>query len=497
MTDFLPYYTSVFRRGDNVFIREISGKGKRENLKIKYEPTLYFVDKDGDSGYKTLKGEPLKGVKFSSISQAKAYADATDKVIYGYNRWEYACLQQRYSHEIKHDFSELKVVWLDIETESIGHFSSVENPDQPITLIQLLYRGTFYIFGTDIYESYDDKVKYIKCSDEIDLIKKFVHLFRKIDPDILSNWNGSGFDVPMIYSRMKYLDMEDLFKKLSPFNMIDVYEDEVFGKPQLRVDILGVQNLDYMNMVRKFDQRRFINYKLDTVAKEITGKQKVKYVGNLGELRVSNFEQFVAYGIRDVQLLQDIDDSVNLIELLVMLGYKSKTNFEDAFYQVRMWDCTFNDYLITQGIQVPYREFGTDYITEDYDEDERYEGAYVKPVVPGKYNWVISDDVQSLYPSIIMAWNMSPETYRGFAQKNVDYFVNQFAQDEEFKNMIKNNNVSVASNGSMFSREKLGFIPDVLNAEFLARVDAKNKAKDAKKEMEKIKKILTERGVSI
>lgn len=484
-----PYYTSFFRRGDKVYIREVTEDGGRRNYNVEYKPKLYFPTSEPNCSYVTLDKEPLKEVQFSSIKNAKEYVSAYGGKVYGFNRWEYACINELYPHDIEYNISDIRVVYLDIETWTEGHYSTVSNPDQPIILIQLLYNNTIYIFGTEYYESYEDNIKFIRCKNEEDLLKKFVTIFRKIDPDIVSDWNGSGYDLPMLYARMELLDMSAIFKKLSPFNMIEVYEDIVFGKPQLRVDIKGIQHLDYMNMVRKFDNRRYINYKLNTVAKTLLKREKVKYEGTMHQLYLLNYSKFVEYGITDVDLLKGINQETNLLELLVMLGYKSKTNFEDAFYQVRMWDCTFYDYLKNhKGVQVPFKAYeGKEAIEDNYDDDEDgYEGAYVKPVKAGKYKWIMSDDVQSLYPSIMMAWNMSPETYVGKTNLDVEYFVN--LDDVSFTRDLVEKNHACVANGARFTRDFIGFIPEIINAEFNARVEAKNKMTQAKKRIEELEK---------
>lgn len=488
MTDFLPYYSSVFRRGDNVFIREILENGKRENLKIKYEPTLYFVDDESPSGFKNLKGETLKAVKFSSISNAKAYVDATDKTVYGYNRWEYACLQQRYPHEIIHNQEDLKILYLDIETESGTHYSSVSNPDQPIILIQLLYKNVFYIFGTEHYESYDDNLKYIKCKDEEDLLKKFVHLFRKIDPDILSGYHSQGYDVPMLWARMNEIGLGDVFKKLSPFGMIEEREEEVYSKMEKRIIIQGIQHLDMMDLVRKFDNKKYENYKLDTVAKGILGRGKVQYDGDLAHLYRTDFDKFLSYGRVDVELLRDIEEKKQFISMVVGAGYMSKSNYVDAFSQVRSWDNALHDELVTDNIQPPFliARDSTDTDGDEYiDEDEKFEGAYVFQPVAGKYEWLMSDDVQSMHPSIIMGMNVSPETFVTNTKKTVDFFLND--DTTEYQNWLKENNYTSMANGAVFTRQFEGFIPRAIRKVFDKRVKAKKEANEHAKLAEKYK----------
>jgi DNA polymerase elongation subunit (family B) len=486
-----PYYSSFFRRGNKVFIREIAEDGERRNYSVEYKPKLYIPSDEPNCDYKTLDGEQLKEVEFSSISSARDYAKADSRVkLYGFNRWEYACINELYPQNIEYNMNDIRCVMLDIETCSDGHYSSIANPDQEIVLIQLLYKGTYYILGLDHYDNYEENVKFIRCKSEVELLKRFVQLFRKIDPDVITGWNSSGYDIPMLYSRMGAIGLEEQFKRLSPFNMINTYDDIVYNKPQLRVDIMGIQHLDYMNMIRKFDLRKFENYKLDTVGTAITGKGKVKYTGSMHKLYVTDYQKYVSYGIRDVELLDEIDRDTQIMELVILLGYKSKTNFSDAFYQVRMWDCTFYDYLKNiRHVQTPFHAIDREPL-EDGDDEDGYEGAYVKLVVAGKYSWIVSDDVQSLYPSIMIAWNMSPETYAGKFDFDVDYFVNEFFKNGKIKQQIKDENVTLSANGAKFVRDYIGFIPEIINTEFNARVEAKDKMTNAKKEIERLNHLL-------
>lgn len=487
----MPHYTSFFRRGNKVYIRELIDDHTRETRIEQYKPKLYIGSNEPNCKYTNLAGDTLKEVEFSSIKAARDYGDSANIPVFGYPRWEYACIDELYpEEEISYKFEDLKILYLDIEVNSDTHYSSVAKPDQEVILIQLLYRDKCYVLGTKFYESYDESIVYIQCKDEVDMLKKFVKLFRKIDPDIITGWHTAGYDIPYLKVRFDALEMEDTFKRLSPFNMISESEEVVFGKPQLRIEIMGVQHLDYIHLMKKFDTKKYENYKLDTVAQEILGKNKVSYPGSLAELYVTNFEEFVRYGIVDTQLVKEIEDKKNLIQLVVMVAYMDKVNFIDTFSQVRMWDNKFMVYLKHhKNVQVPYmiaRE------SDDFVEEEgKFEGAYVFEPIPGKYNWVMSDDVQSLYPSIMIACNASPETYRGNHDKKVEFFL---ADQPEYEKYLLTNNLTSLANGSVFTREHRGFIPEVIDTVFRMRVEAKDKMNAAKGVVAHIEKELSKHG---
>lgn len=467
------YYSSFYSRGNTVYVRQVNLDGSRSNLKVQYKPKLYFKTEEPNCDYKTLFGDELFEVEFSDIKAAKSYAEASTNEIFGYPRYQYSCVDDMYPYEIEYNFEDLRMVYIDIETKCDTHYSTVRNPDQPVVLIQISYKNKYYVFGLDHYESYEEDVIFIRCKNEEDMLRKFVAFFRKIDPDIISGWYSQGFDIPYLYARMELLELSDLFKKLSPYNHVDTREQLVFGKSQLRVDIQGIQHLDMMELFKKFELQKFENYKLNTVAKSVLGKSKVPYQGNLHQLMVTDYDNYVAYGVQDVRLLVELEDTKNFIRMVVDSAYMDKANYIDAFSQVRMWDNQIMTYLKhNDNIQVPYL-IAKD--NDDFEEsDEKFEGAFVYPTKVGKHHWILSDDVQSMHPSIIMSFNVSPETYIG----NKKIRINSFADvDVKLSRELKDNNVTMLANGAMFSREVEGVIPKIIRRVFNLRVENKNLSK--------------------
>lgn len=491
----MNHYTSYFRRGNKVFIRElVQGQREREHRTIEFTPKLYIpvTKEESNCKYTTLAKEPLKEVQFRSIKDAREYGSSCNVKLYGYPRWEYSCVDEEYPcEEIPYNFSDLRVLYLDIEVQSDTHYSTVSNPDQEVILVQLQMLDKCYILGTKFYESYDENLIYIQCKDEVDMLRKFVRLFRKLDPDIISGWNSAGYDIPYLKTRFDVLDMADTFKRLSPFNMINESEEEVFGKMQLRIELMGIQHLDYIHLIKKFDLKKYENYKLGTVAQEILKKTKVEYEGSLADLYVTDYNEFVRYGLVDTNLVKEIEDEKNLIQLVVMVAYMDKVNFIDTFSQVRMWDNKFMVELkYKYNVQVPYT-IAKESSEFQEESDEKFEGAYVFEPEPGKYDNVMSDDVQSLYPSIMIACNASPETYKGNHNKDVNFFL---GDTTEYNDYLFRNNYTTLANGSVFTREYQGFVPAIIDAVFRMRVEAKNIMTAAKTMAEEIEKELKNRG---
>lgn len=482
-----PYYTNFFQRGSKIYIREISEDGSRNNYHVDYKPKLYIASDTPNCEYKNLDGDELFKIEFSDIKSAKDYATAYQGKLYGYPRNAYACVDEQYPHEIEYKFEDLRTCFIDIEVESDTHYSTIKNPDQPIVLIQLLFKDIYYIFGTEFYESFDDNVKFIRCKNEVDLLKKFVQVFRRFDCDIISGWNSQGYDIPMLHERMKLLELEDTFKKLSPFGYVNTSEVEVFGKMQLRIEICGIQHLDLLELVKKFDTKKYENNKLDTVAKAILNKGKVAYDGKLSDLYIKNYNEYISYGMVDVQLLKEIEDVKNLIKMVVSVAYMDKCNYIDAFSQVRMWDNQIMTHLKHEyKVQVPYliAKESNDFV----ETDDKFEGAFVYKPEPNRYEWVMSDDVQSMHPSIIMSFNVSPETYLGNSNKNVEFFLKDCPQ---YTKELINKNATSLANGAMFDNTYEGFLPKLIRRVFNMRIDAKGKAKGHKKLAEKLEKELS------
>lgn len=479
-----PYYSSFFRRGNRVYIRQINEDGTRSNIQVDYKPKLYITSEEPNCEFKNLGGEELYEIEFSDAKSAKAYSEAYQGKLYGYPRFEYSCVDDQYPYEIEYNYDDLRIGFLDIEVESATHYSTIKNPDQPIILIQLLYKDVYYIFGTKFYESYDNNVKYIKCSSEEDLLRKFVQVFRKFDLDVVSGWNSAGYDLPMLHERMRLIEMEDWFKKLSPFGIIETSEVLVFGKMQLRVDIKGIQHLDLIELMKKFDRTKYENYKLDTVSKAVLKKGKVAYDGNLADLYVTDFKRFVDYGLRDVELVKEIEDAKNLIRMVMMVAYLNKANFIDSFSQIRMWDNQIMIYLKHEDkVQVPFliAKEQDDYYNEN--ENEKFEGAFVFHPITGRHEWVETVDVQSMHPSIIMSFNISPETYLSSSKKNVEFFLKDCVQ---YTRELIDTNASSLANGAMFDNSYEGFLPKIVRRVFDMRNDAKSQYKKYKKLLDAI-----------
>jgi DNA polymerase elongation subunit (family B) len=185
------------------------------------------------------------------------------------------------------------------------------------------------------------------------------------------------------------------------------------------------------------------------------------------------WQKFVEYNIIDVELVDRLEDKMKLIELAVTMAYDAKVNFEDVYSQVRMWDTLIFNFLKEQNLVVPPKKTAV-------NKDEKYEGAFVKEPKPGLYNWVVSFDLNSLYPHLIMQYNISPETLldRRHSSATVDRLLDQQID------LSGLGSETVCPNGAMFTTSQQGFLPKMMQKIYDERTIYKKLMIEAKKEYE-------------
>lgn len=498
MSDF---YTNAKQYGDNILYIGYKN-GKKIRTKIPYSPSL-FVPTNETSPYKTIYGENLKKVKPGSINKAKEFIKQYENVgnfrVYGNTRYEYCAISDLFPDEVEWDINKIRIAIIDIEVDSdpeSGGFASAENPFQPITSIALKFFGEnkYYVFGYYDFVA-PDNVHYIKCQDEYTLMKKFIDVWSVNYPDIISGWNVEGFDIPYIINRFNRIVSEQETRKLSPWNIIQEFKSRKFNPKFKRFEeeftfkIIGIATLDYIDLYKKYQPggNSQESYKLDNIAEAEIGEKKISYDGSLHKLYQENKQKFYEYNIQDVALIEKLDEKCKLFSLALTLSYNSKTNPDDIFQQTKMWDSLVYDYLKKKDIQLPQKVIG---------EGEDYEGAYVKPTKPGMHKWVVTLDATSLYPSIIMGKNISPETLvdpsdyttemRAILSQAV--CVDNLLQKKLDLSRLKDNNVTLTPNGQFFRTDKKGFLPEMVEVMFEKRQIYKKRMIELQKDYERISK---------
>lgn len=463
------FYTNVQTFGSNILYRGIQN-GKRVKQRVEYSPSLYIPSKR-ITNFTSLDGDYLDQKIFGTMKEARDYIKQFDVVsngpkIYGQTRFEYAFIADQHQGMIDYDFDKLEIAIIDIEVGSENGFPDPYEANEPITAIAIHYiNGHKYVYGCGSYENNDpENVTYHKCKDEWSLCKHFLRMWSEKTPDIITGWNTKFFDVPYLINRFKKILGEDDCKKLSPWNRINERTTVINGRQLIAYELVGLASLDYIELYKWYAPggKSQESYKLDNIANVELGEKKLSYdeYDSLHQLYKLNYQKFIEYNIKDVDLILKLEDKLKLLELAVTLAYDTKTNYEDVFAQTRMWDSLTYSYLLEKKIIVPPR------IVKD--KDSAFEGAYVKEPQTGLHKWVASFDLNSLYPHLMMQYNISPETLiepQNYTQEMRDVLSQGITVDKLLKSQIDTSNLKGATltpNGQFFRTDFQGFLPKMM-----------------------------------
>jgi len=382
--------------------------------------------------------------------------------------------------------------YIDIEVDSVGGYPNIEDPIKEVTAIALLdeSKDTYYCFILDkdavVQNENKDNTIILPYLNEEDLLVAFLKKWDEVKPTIVSGWNIDGFDFPYLHARLVRVLGEEVANALSPINIC------YFNKYKNKMTIAGVNALDYLVLYKKYSGKNLTNYRLDTVAKEELKIGKIEYEGSLNDLMKSDIKKFIEYNLHDIILVKKMNDQLQFIELAMSICHVCHVGYEEFGMSSKFLEGALLTYLRRKKLIAPNKKLKLDVVDRDDDlaDDVGFEGAYVKDPVPGRYDWVCSADINSLYPSVIMSLNISPETKVGIikdwdseklVKKSGDKiaFDNEVYTYEDFGKIIVDNNLSVSANGIVYDQSKLGCIPDILKTWFAERVEYKTKMKDA------------------
>jgi DNA polymerase elongation subunit (family B) len=475
--------------GSNILYRGILD-GKRVKQRIEYSPSLFLPSKRV-TNFTTLTGDYLDQKVFGTVREARDYIKQFDGVsgaskVYGQTRFEYAYIADQHQGMVDYDQDKVLIAVIDIEVGSENGFPDPYEANEPITAIAIKYlRGKTYVFGCGDYVTQGDEV-YVKCKDEYSLCKQFMALWTKVCPDIITGWNTKFFDVPYLINRFRKLLGEDEAKMLSPWKYITERKTRINGRELIAYDMVGVASLDYIELYKWYAPggKSQESYRLDNIAQVELGKGKIAYdeYDNLHSLYRLNYQKFIEYNIKDVELIVELEEKLKLLELGVTLAYDTKSNFEDIFAQTRMWDALTYSYLREKNIIVPPREVK--------EKDGMFEGAYVKVPDVGLHNWVASFDLNSLYPHLMMQYNISPETLIE-PEDYTDEMRNVLSQGVSVDALLKKQvdtsqlvNVTITPNGQFFRTDIQGFLPKMMEEMYTDRSKFKKMMLAAKQEYE-------------
>ena len=480
------YYTNVAVQGNNILFRGIKN-GRRVKMKIQYSPTLFLPSKK-TSEWKTLFNENLEPMKFGDIRDARDFVRKYDGVenfkIYGNDRFEYAFIADEFVGQIDWDLQDIHVSIIDIEVGSENGFPDPYKATEPITAIAIKkLGGDVTVYGCGDYEVKGSET-YIKCDSESDLCKKFLKDWQENCPDVITGWNIDFFDVPYLVNRIRSVLGEDEVKKLSPWNYLWERKVTINGRELTQYNIGGVSALDYIELYKWYAPggKSQESYKLDNIANVELGESKLSYdeYDNLHQLYKLNYQKFIEYNIKDVELIVKLEDKLKLLELALTLAYDTKTNFEDVFAQTRMWDALIYNHLFAKKIVVPPKVVQR--------KNSAFEGAYVKEPQVGMHRYVASFDLDSLYPHLMMQYNISPETLiepDNYTPEMKQILSQSVTVDRLLSSEIdtsKLKDAALTPNGQFFRTDLQGFLPKMMEEMYEDRKKFKNMMLKAKQD---------------
>jgi|SaaInl5LU_22_DNA_1037371.scaffolds.fasta_scaffold01838_3 DNA polymerase elongation subunit (family B) len=472
----MSQYTSYDRHGNSLRYRGYNHQGKAVIATYKLEPELY-IPTDKPTKYKALDGTPVAPIKFSHFNDMKDFIKRYEGVsgfkYYGQDRVMWQHIQKKFPNEIDFNPSLVNVVNLDIEVHSEDGFPDPIEAQHPITAITIKSSTSalYQVWGCGDYDI--DKtphkhlhIRYHKCEDEYQLLERFVRWWagqgKEHYPEVLTGWNVRGFDIPYIYNRIVRLFGQQAANHLSPWGVVREKTITLKTGVMKEVQISGISQLDYMDLFKKFGYSYGPqeSYSLNHISSVVLGETKMSYeeYGSLRNLYKENYQLYIDYNIKDVELIERLDEKLDLIGLGFTLAYKAGVNFTDIFGTTAIWDSIIFRELAKRDIIVP----------SPPDRSEReylkvsFAGGYVKEPQVGAHDWVVSFDLNSLYPNIIAQWNMSPETL-----------------------VMNGENVSRASNGVAFDNSREGVFPLLVKKYYAERKDVKKEMIQWQKEQQK------------
>jgi DNA polymerase elongation subunit (family B) len=451
----------------------------------KFYPTL-FVPSKNKTKYKTLEGDYVETIQPGTVRECRDFIKKYDGVenfkIYGNTGYIYQYISEKYpEEEIKFDTTKIKISTIDIEVKSENGFPDVESAAEEVLLISVQDYTTKKIrtWGQGPFNNKQQNVDYKSFRTEYELLTAFINwwMIEGNTPEVVTGWNSELYDMPYLVRRIDRILGEKLMKRLSPWGLVTEREIYIAGRKHISYDVGGITQLDYLNLYKKFTYKAQESYRLDYIAEVELGQKKLDHseFDTFKDFYTEGWQKFVEYNIVDVELVDRLEDKMKLIELAITMAYDAKANYGDISSQVRMWDTIIYNYLKKKDIVIPPKEKS--------EKDSKYAGAYVKEPVPGKYDWVVNFDLNSLYPHLIMQFNVSPETLvdERHPTATVDKILNQELSFELYKDY------AVCPNGAMFRKNVRGFLPELMEKIYEDRTIYKKKMLVAKQQYEKTK----------
>jgi len=479
----MSFYTNVLRYKNYILHRGYHNNGERFMRKEYFQPTL-FVSSKKKEGWTGFDGQDVAPLQFESMFEAnqwlKQNIDVSGRNIYGNKKFTQQFVTEKYPRDIEFKREFINVGTIDIETDYDTGFPHPNEASQKI--LAITYKSskfsTYHVWGYgefDTTKALITDVKYIRCNSEEELLSKFLEFWSHPDitPDVITGWNTRFFDIPYIVNRMaKVLGIQEI-QKLSPWNMqLEHRRITKRGSENDVYEIPGIQTLDYMELFQKFGYTYGPqeSYALNHIAYVVLGEKKLSYEesGSLKNLYKDDHQKYIDYNMKDVQLVDRLEEKMALITLALTIAYKGGVNYQDTFGVTAIWESIIYRKLNLSKVVVP--------LSNNEKPYRSFAGGYVKEPQVGRHDWIVSFDLNSLYPNLIVQYNMSPETLTDNTHMNdVGYYLSGQSVDSEY---------SVAANGSSYRKDIDGVLPQIIEEYYDERVSVKKMQIASQKEIQ-------------
>ena len=476
-------YTNVHNSYDKILLREKDNAGLETRGEREYKPYVYIAS-TVESEYKTIAGESVNRLDFGSYAEYREfirdYSTVKNMEIHGVIGFEYQYIHDNYTDTTDYSFDVLDIMYFDIETECEDGFPVIETANEKVISIALKRKNDKRVYCLGTYVAKDPEMQVFMFTDEKQLLKAFIDYFQASPPDILTGWNIKFFDIPYLVNRIKNVFSVKESKRLSPWKKISEKMVNFKGKENQTYELIGISTLDYYELYQKFTYVTRESYSLNNISYVELGETKLAYdeYDTIADFYKNDFQKFVEYNIHDVVLVEKLEAKLKLLELAVALAYNAGVNFSDVFGQVKMWDVIIYNDLLKRKIVIPPKKHSS--------KDEQFAGAYVKDPIVGIHKWIVSFDLASLYPNLIIQYNISTETLTkdGRFKINPLGVLNKDKETLDIIDMHRKKDLSVAANGTTYLKTKQGFLPGLMDRMYKDRKMYKEKMLNAQKDLQ-------------
>jgi len=417
------------RDGDKIYVVERTPAGKRAYREYLANYVLYYSDAKGK--YRSIYGDPVS--RFSTRKRGEFEKER--RIHSGKKLFEsdinvvFRCLSDNY---LNVEPPNLHTCFFDIEVDFDPEkgFSPTSDPFNPVTAISLYLDWLDQLVTLCIAPKHMSVETASEITNEFEnclLFKSEKEMFETFfqlieDADVLTGWNSEGYDIPYMVNRVTRVMSKDDTRKFCLMGQLPKPRTyERFGKEEQTYDLIGRIHMDYLQLYKKYNYESRHSYKLDFIGEMEVGENKTQYEGTLDQLYNKDFKRFLEYNRQDTMLLVKIHNKLKFLDLANALAHENTVLLPTVMGSVAMIEQAIFNEAHERGLVVP------DKSRKDNDDEQQAAGAYVATPKRGMHEYVGAVDINSLYPSVIRALNMAPETIVGQVRQTL---TNHYMQEK-------------------------------------------------------------------